>query len=114
KAEWQEKVLAAAQSEVGYERWALMEERLSVSMYYFPQDPMPGDVDNIVKLTLDALAPNIYTEDHLIDRILVQRFNPEVSFSFADPSDTLVEAMTIGSPVLYVCIDEAPLRDLAQ
>lgn len=83
-------------------------------LYYFPADPMAGDVDNIVKLTLDALIPNIYVDDDLIDRVLVQRFEPDARFSFAEPSTKLVEAMASDGPVLYVRISEAPLKDLAE
>jgi hypothetical protein len=74
---------------------------------------MPGDVDNIVKLTLDALRPNIYLDDELIDRVLVQRFDPTGSFTFATPSETLVAAMALEEPVLYIKIAEVPLEDLA-
>lgn len=91
-----------------------MEERLAVTLYYFPQDAMPGDVDNIVKLTVDALIPNVYTDDCLIDRVLVQRFDPASPFSFRDPSRKLVEAMATDAPVLHVRIYEAPLEDLVQ
>lgn len=114
KAEWKAKVLEAAKAVIEPGSWTFMEERLAVSLYYFPQYTMLGDVDNIVKLTLDALAPNIYTDDSLIDRIVVQRFNPEALFSFSDPSATLIEAMAIDSPVLHVRICEAPLEELSQ
>lgn len=114
KAEWKAKVLEAARAVIEPGSWTFMEERLAVSLYYFPQDPMPGDIDNIVKLTLDALVPNVYTDDNLIDRVVVQRFDPEATFNFSEPSVALVEAMAIEGPVLHVRIQEAPLRDLAQ
>lgn len=91
-----------------------MDERLCVTLYYFPQDQMLGDVDNIVKLTLDAMVPNVYTDDRLIDRVVAQRFDPDTAFSFVEPSDKLVEAMTIDGPVLHIRIQEVPLRDIAQ
>lgn len=114
KLEWKAKVLAAALSVIEAGSWTFMDERLAVTLYYFPQSPMPGDVDNIVKLTLDALVPNVYTDDSLIDRVLVQRFDPEASFNFSDPSEKLVEAMTIDAPVLHIRIHEVPLEDLTQ
>lgn len=114
KDEWKAKVLEAAQSTIEPGSWTFMEERLAATLYYFPQDPMAGDIDNIVKLTLDALVPNVYTDDRLIDRVLVQRFDPEASFNFIDPSTKLVEAMAVDGPVLHVRIHEAPLKDLIQ
>lgn len=91
-----------------------MDERLAVTLYYFPDAPMPGDVDNIVKLTLDALVPTIYTDDHLIDRVVVQRFDSDAIFNFTEPSAKLVEAMAQVGPALHIHIAEAPLKDLAQ
>jgi hypothetical protein len=114
KAEWKAKVLEAALAAIQPGSWCFMEERLAVTLYYFPQDAMPGDVDNIVKLTVDALIPNVYTDDCLIDRVLVQRFDPASPFSFRDPSRKLVEAMATDAPVLHVRIYEAPLEDLVQ
>ena len=82
-------------------------------MFYFPQAQMPGDVDNIVKLTLDALSPHVYLDDGLIDRVLIQRFDPVESFTFASPSDTLVGAVASKEPVLYIRLAEVPLKDLS-
>ena len=73
---------------------------------------MPGDLDNILKLTLDALIPNVYLDDGLIDRVLIQRFDPTGSFTFASPSDKLVAAMALEEPVLYIRIAELPLEDV--
>lgn len=113
KEEWKGKVLSAALGAIEGGSWAFDETRLSVTMLYFPQSSMAGDLDNIIKLTLDALIPNVYLNDVLIDRILVQRFDPESSYSFASPSETLVASMVLEDPVLYIKIAEVPLEDLS-
>ncbi|MER9586744.1 RusA family crossover junction endodeoxyribonuclease [Mesorhizobium sp. M0276] len=113
KGEWKSKVLAAAMAAIEGGSWAFDETRLAVTMFYFPQSPMPGDLDNIVKLTLDALQPNLYLDDELIDRILAQRFDPAGSFTFAAPSNVLVSAMALEEPVLYIRVAEVPLEDVA-
>lgn len=82
-------------------------------MFYFPQAPMPGDLDNIVKLVLDALQPNIYVDDSLIDRLLVQRFDPSGTYTFASPSDTLSTAMATRDPVLHIRLAEVSFEDVA-
>jgi crossover junction endodeoxyribonuclease RusA len=105
--------LTAALSVIEGGCWAFDETRLAVTMFYFPQAPMPGDVDNIVKLTLDALKPNVYLDDDLIDRVLVQRFNPTGSFTFASPSETLIAAMAMEKPVLYMRVAELSVEDIA-
>lgn len=113
KNEWKAKVLSAARSSIPGDSWAFDEKRLAVTLFYFPQAPMAGDIDNVVKLILDALIPNIYLDDALIDRVLIQRFDPTGNFSFASPSDTLVSAMVLEDPVLYIRIGEVPLEDLS-
>lgn len=112
KIQWKSLVLQAALNTVGEGSWAYDETRLAVSLFYFPQAPMAGDVDNIVKLVLDALQPNIYLNDALVDRVLVQRFDPEGGHIFAAPSDTLVAAMTLDEPVLYIKIADVPLEEI--
>lgn len=112
-AEWKAKVLASARAETGSGSWAFHETRLAVTMLYFPQAPMAGDIDNIVKLTIDALIPDIYLNDSLIDRITIQRFDPAGAFTFASPSDTLLVAMELSEPVLYIRITEVPTQDIS-
>ena len=112
KADWKAKVLAAALGEVEGGSWAFDQTRLAVTMFYFPQAPMLGDVDNIVKLTLDALIPNIYLDDSLVDRVVVQRFDPTGRYSFVSPTDKLISAMAEDAPVLYVRISEISLEDI--
>ncbi len=112
KEEWKTKVLAAALQVIEGGAWAFDQSRLAVTLFYFPQAPMPGDLDNILKLTLDALIPNVYLDDGLIDRVLIQRFDPTGSFTFASPSDKLVAAMALEEPVLYIRIAELPLEDV--
>jgi crossover junction endodeoxyribonuclease RusA len=112
KQDWQSNVLAAAQATVEPGSWAFDSSRLSVTMFYFPQAPLPGDLDNIVKLILDALMPNIYIDDSLIDRLVVQRFDPSGTYTFASPSDTLVAAMATPDPVLYVRLAEVSFEDI--
>ena len=111
--DWQTTVLAAARAIVQPESWAFDTSRLSVTMFYFPQAAMPGDLDNIVKLVLDALEPNIYIDDSLIDRLVVQRFDPAATYTFASPTDTLAAAMATRDPVLYVRLAEVNLEDVA-
>lgn len=83
-----------------------------MTLYYFPSAPMQGDVDNIVKLVLDALCGHMYVDDSQVDRIVVQRFQPGSLFSFASPSATLEEALERPDSVLYVRLSDDPFEDL--
>lgn len=79
------------------------------TLFYFPADKMQGDIDNIVKPVLDALAPHLYLDDSQVDRILVQRFEPGKLFPFANPSPTLADAIGHPKPVLYIRVSDNPL-----
>ena len=107
KQDWQSAVLAAARTAVDAANWAFDRHRLSITMFYFPQEAMPGDLDNIVKPVLDALWPHIYLDDSLIDRLIVQRFDVSIPRTFAAPSETLLAAVTAQDPVLYIRLAEA-------
>jgi hypothetical protein len=73
---------------------------------------MQGDVDNIVKLVLDALCEHIYVDDAQVDRIVVQRFEPGNVFGFVSPSPTLEETLERPASVLYVRLSDDPFEDL--
>ena len=111
RAGWKDRVLAAAQTVVPQPHFAL-QKRLGVTLYYFPDGPTRVDVDNIVKLTLDALWPHIYLSDNQIERVLVQKFEPGNIFSFSNPSAMLREAMTGTKPVLYIRVSDVPFEEL--
>lgn len=89
----------------------LEDEPLAVSIYYFPTAPMTGDIDNIVKPILDALIGTAYLDDHLIERVVSQKFEPEMDWSFEAPTEQLSAALdTISASddtasVVYVRID---------
>jgi crossover junction endodeoxyribonuclease RusA len=108
---WKARVLAAAQGVVPHPHIA-SQKRLAVTLFYFPEGPRQGDVDNIVKFTLDALWPDIYLDDSQIERVVVQKFERGNVFPFSNPSATLLDAMTGAKPVLYVRISDTPLEEL--
>jgi Holliday junction resolvase RusA-like endonuclease len=63
--------------------WYWLERQpLSVTIYYFPDAPMEGDIDNIVKPILDAMKAIVYHDDDVVERVLVQRFEPGLAWSF--------------------------------
>ena len=108
---WKARVLAAAQGVVPQPH-SPSQKRLAVTLFYFPEGPRQGDVDNIVKFTLDALWPDIYLDDRQIERVLVQKFEPGNVFRFSNPSEALVKAITGAKPVLYVRLSDNPFEDL--
>lgn len=85
---------------------------VAVTIFYFPIAPMAGDVDNIVKPILDALNGQAYTDDRLVERVVSQKFEPDVAWSFGSPSVQLTAALDAISatdepqPVVYIRIDD--------
>ena len=67
---------------------------------------MQGDVDNIVKLVLDGLSNCVFIDDRQIERVVVQKFEPDKIFAFADPSTILLQALNAEHARLYVKITD--------
>lgn len=79
---------------------------LSMCVFYFPPAPMDGDIDNIVKPIMDALIAIAYTDDRDVERVVVQKFEPDVAWSFDQPSEMLAGALDAEKPVVYIRIDD--------
>jgi Holliday junction resolvase RusA-like endonuclease len=109
--EWKARVRAASSAVLPGDN-SPSEDRISATLYYFPSVRMQGDLDNIVKLVLDALCEHIYIDDRQVDRIVLQRFNPGNYFAFASPSATLQEALERPESVLYIRVSDEPFEDL--
>lgn len=112
KIRWKEKVRAASWSALPEGHFAT-ETQLAATLFYFPAEAMQGDVDNIIKLVLDALCQHIYLDDAQIDRVVVQKFEPGRLFPFESPSPRLAEAVGAPKPILYVRLSDKPFEELA-
>jgi phenylpyruvate tautomerase PptA (4-oxalocrotonate tautomerase family) len=109
--QWKSRVKAASAVVLDEGHWAVG-DRVAVTLFYFPSEPMEGDIDNIVKPILDAMSKHIYLDDNQVDRVVVQRFEPGNVFAFSSPSETLADALTAPKPVLYVKVSDDPFEDL--
>lgn len=89
-----------------YELGLLDRRPLAVTIYYFPSVPMSGDVDNIVKLIIDGLTSIAYIDDQDVQRVTVQKFEPEEDWEFSAPSSNLAAALDREAPVLYIRVDD--------
>lgn len=79
---------------------------LAVTIFYFSPAEMDGDVDNIVKLVLDGMLTIIYPDDRLLERVIVQKFEPGVKVVFRSLTPTLEQAVETEPPVIYIRIDD--------
>jgi len=83
-----------------------------VTLFYFPSGTMQGDVDNIVKLTLDAMCRHLFRDDRQVERLVVQKFEPDKIFTFSAPTPVLAAALDAPKPILYVRLSDNPFEDL--
>lgn len=104
-------VYAAGRAAVPPESWALT-EGVAITIYYFPEGEMLGDIDNIVKPILDGLCACIYIDDRQIERIVVQKFEPGNLYIFPNPSEVLVKALQTEGSVVYIKVTDDPRGDL--
>jgi len=111
REDWKQRVKTASLDVIPQPHFA-SEHRIAVTLYYLPEGPMPGDIDNIVKLVLDALGAHIYVNDAQVERVVVQKFEPGNVFSFSNPSTTVVDAIAGPKPVLYVRVSDDPFEEL--
>lgn len=79
---------------------------LALSVFYFPPAPMDGDIDNIIKPIMDALNGVAYIDDREIERVVVQKFEPDLGWSFDQPSEMLARALDAEKPVVYVRVED--------
>lgn len=85
---------------------------MSVTIFYFPDGKMDGDIDNIIKPILDAMSAHIYIDDSQVERIVVQKFEPGNIFPFTSPSAKLEETLYRDRPILYIRVSDKPFEDL--
>lgn len=108
KETWKQVVRRAAQDCIDAQRdFTLLDDRpLAAKILYFAPAPMEGDVDNIVKLILDAMLDIVYLNDRVIERVIVQKIEPGLIVGFRSMTEKLEEATGAPPPVVYVRIDD--------
>jgi crossover junction endodeoxyribonuclease RusA len=98
--EWKDRVRATSRTALLEGHWA-SEDRIAVTLFYFPAARVQLDVDNIVKLVLDALCKHIYMDDAQVERVVVQKFEP----GNVSPSTGLEVALNRAKPVLCSAVE---------
>ena len=105
---WKQKVGEIASTYVKTLRdFLFIDDRpLAATIFYFPPTEMQGDVDNIVKLIIDGMDKIVYPSDRLIERVIVQKFEPGIEVVFHSLTPTLEQALETDPPVIYIRIDD--------
>jgi crossover junction endodeoxyribonuclease RusA len=106
---WKQRVKAASYDALPVGHFST-DAPICVTLFYFAAADMQGDVDNIVKLVLDALSRHIYNDNRQVERVWVQKFEPGRIFQFSRPSDVLSEALSGEKPLLFIRLGD----DLAE
>lgn len=92
----------------------LTEAPVSVTLYYFPDGEMVGDLDNIIKPVLDAMAQQVYVDDMQVERLVAQKFEPHRSPKFNNPSGILGASIVGERPVLHVRVATAGFAEIVE
>ena len=104
RSAWQDKVREAARGRLP-EFYFTLDVPVAVTIYFFPQGRLPGDIDNCIKPILDAMKALIYRDDSQVDRLVVQKFESERPLELTDePTECLASALAADHPVVYVKI----------
>ncbi|KQZ31535.1 hypothetical protein ASD47_16740 [Caulobacter sp. Root1472] len=112
KAAWKDAIREAARKALPEGSW-LLTEPLAVTIFIFPGAVMQGDVDNRVKPILDAMVRCVYSDDEIVERVVVQKFEPGRVFAFQSPTDTLVSALEADEPIIYIRVTNDLHEELA-
>lgn len=104
---WRERVREASHVALPEGHFATAGQ-VSVTLFYFPDGEMQGDLDNIVKPILDALCQHVYNDDKQVERIWVQKFEPGKTPRFDEPSVVLLRATQDARPLLFVRLSTDP------
>lgn len=100
--EWKERVVLAARDALPQNNF-LLNDPLAVIIYFFPQAEMRGDLDNCAKPLLDAMSDVVYMDDRLIDRLVVQKFEPQRPLIVSGATtDRLATALAADQPIVYI------------
>jgi crossover junction endodeoxyribonuclease RusA len=108
---WQDRIRTAARAALS-EFYFATEAPIAVTIYYFPDGPMDGDLDNIVKPILDSFSRFMYIDDRQVERIWVQKFEPSRPFTFKDPTPKLAAAIEAEGPRVYLHVDVAEVGEV--
>lgn len=105
---WKQKVgeIASAHVRTLRDSFFIDHRPLAATIFYFPPTQMGGDVDNIVKLIVDGMVTILYPDDRLLERIIVQKFEPGIESVFHSLTPTLEHAADTDPPVIYIRIDD--------
>ena len=105
KEAWKERIRSSALAALPMGSW-LLTYSVAVTIFIFPKATMQGDIDNRAKPILDAMVKCVYEDDYLVERLVVQKFEPDRVFAFQNPSEALSIALSIDEPAVYVRITD--------
>lgn len=112
REQWKDRVRAASSIGLPQPHFATSDP-LAVTIFYFPPEAMQGDVDNIVKPILDALSRHLYCDDRQVERVVVQKFEPQRLVEFVEPSPVLQDALAADRPIVHISVSNDPLAELS-
>lgn len=107
REEWKQDVYRQAwqQLEEMQEGHFALDQLIVATIFFFPQAVLEPDLDNATKPILDGLTSCAFTDDKLIERLVIQRFEPDRLISIGESSPKLEEALDAADPIVYVKLE---------
>lgn len=104
--EWKTRVVNACRAGLAQEMPFLSSNRLSVTLFYFQEEPGGLDLDNMAKPILDAMTNVLYHDDEQVDRLTIQRFSLDSDMEHLQGNRLLQSVISGVKPVLYIRVTE--------
>ncbi|HMK88903.1 MAG TPA: RusA family crossover junction endodeoxyribonuclease [Methylocystis sp.] len=100
---WKRAIREAVRQALPEGYW-LLTAPVAVAIFLFPRAPLRGDIDNRVKPILDAMSGHVFSDDALVERLVVQKFEPGLAAGDDYPTTLLRSAFEAKHPLIYVRI----------
>jgi crossover junction endodeoxyribonuclease RusA len=109
---WKTRIQTAVKPELPEGHFAA-EGPMRVTIYYFSEEAVGVDIDNIVKPILGSLCKFIYLDDKQVERLVVHKFELGRPFTFASSSPRLKATADAMGPRLYLQLDVSTVGEVA-
>ena len=108
RGRWSAQIRASTQARLReLSEWEWLDGRpVAVTIFYFPNADMQGDIDNIIKPILDGMKHVAYPDDGVVERVVAQRFEPGVLWEFQSQSPQMMNALGTAPPLVYIRVDD--------
>ena len=110
---WQKQLKNAASGPLGSSQPGNGPFMVAIAYFHrrFPSGRTMPDIDNIIKSVLDSLQGLVYRNDRRVSDVLCRRRNLDADEEIQNPTSLLIHHLTNADHMVYVVVDEAPIKE---